>query len=92
MRGSLYTEGIVSELELTYPREWGYRIIGSHEKLIRQLIGEVMGDLEYTLEHSRKSNEGKYVALALSVEVRDEAHRDSIFALLKAHEAVKLVL
>ena len=92
MRGSLYTEGIVSELELTYPREWGYRIIGSHEKLIRQLIADVMGDLPHTLENSRKSSEGKYVALALSVEVRDEEHRDSIFVLLKAHEAVKLVL
>jgi putative lipoic acid-binding regulatory protein len=92
IRGKLYTVGVVSELELTYPREWGYRIIGSHEKLIRQLVAEVMGDLPHTLAHSRGSSKGKYVAMALSVEVRNEEHRDSIFSVLKAHEAVKLVL
>jgi len=82
----------VSGLELQYPREWAYRIIGTHEKLIRQLVADILAELPYELDASNASATGRYVALHLRVEVRDEAHRNEIFGRLKADEAVKVVL
>jgi len=82
----------VSELELTYPREWAYRIIGTHEKLIRQLVDDILGDQPYELAPSNESTTGRYVSMHLRLDVRDEAHRDDIFGRLKADEAVKIVL
>jgi putative lipoic acid-binding regulatory protein len=82
----------VSELELTYPREWAYRIIGTHEKLIRQLIDDILGDHHYELDPSNESTTGRYVSMHLRLTVRDEAHRDDIFRRLMADEAVKIVL
>ena len=86
--GSLYTRWV----EITYPREWSYRIIGTHEKLILQLVEAVMGDHPHTVGETRASAAGNYVAIKLTVEVRDQAHRDEIFGRLKADEAVKIVL
>jgi len=80
------------EPEIRYPCEWGFRIIGTHDKLIRQLVAEVVRELDHTLESSNTSAGGKYVALHLRIEVRDEAHRNEIHAALMADEAVKTVL
>ncbi|MEM8882503.1 MAG: DUF493 domain-containing protein [Planctomycetota bacterium] len=80
------------ELEITYPTEWGYRIIGTHEKLIRQLVEDLLGERAYTLAPSNESATGRYVSLHLRVTVDDQAHRDDLFRKLKADEAVKVVL
>lgn len=78
--------------ELQYPREWGFRIIGTHEKLLRQLVAEIVEDLAHSLEPSNTSAGGKYVSMSLTLEVRDEAHRNDIHQRLTAHETVKMVL
>lgn len=82
----------MSELELTYPREWAYRIVGTHEKLIRQLVADILGDHPHELEPSNESTTGRYVSMHLRLNVRDEAHRDDIFSRLRADEVVKIVL
>ena len=78
--------------EIHYPCDWGFRIIGTHEKLIRQLVAEIAGDLEHTLEESNTSAAGNYVSLRLTVLVRDEEHRNEIHQRLTADESVKMVL
>ncbi len=78
--------------KIQYPCDWGFRIIGTHEKLMRQLVAEIVEELEHTLEPSNTSAAGKYVSLRLSVQVRDEEHRNEIHQRLTAHEAVKMVL
>lgn len=82
----------MNEPEIKYPCEWGFRIIGTHEKLIRQLVAEVAAGLAYTLEPSNTSATGKYVSLNLRVEVRSEEHRNEIHAALMADDSVKIVL
>ena len=78
--------------EITYPCDWGFRIIGTHDKLIRQLVEEIAGDLKHSLEESNTSAAGNYISLKLTVEVRDEEHRNEIHKQLTDHEAVKMVL
>ncbi|MHC4939118.1 MAG: HP0495 family protein [Planctomycetota bacterium] len=82
----------MTELELTYPREWAYRIIGTHEKLIRQLVDDILGEHPYEIEPSNESTSGRYVSMHLRVEVMNQAQRDDIFARLIADETVKVVL
>ena len=82
----------MAELDLNYPCEWGYRIIGTHEKLIRQLVTDILCEQVFHLEASNESKTGRYVSLHLKTEVRDEAHRDEIFQRLVADEAIRIVL
>ena len=78
--------------EISYPRQWEYRVIGVAEELVRRAIVEVMGDLEHTLNFSNISKGGKYISFSLDVTVQDEAHRDSICKQLINHPAIKTVL
>ena len=78
--------------EIHYPCDWGFRIIGTHEKLIRQLVADVAGEHKHSLEPSNTSAGGNYISMKLTVEVRDEEHRNEIHQRLTADEAVKMVL
>jgi len=78
--------------KIQYPCDWGFRIIGTHEKLMRQLVAEIVEELEHTLEPSNTSAGGKYVSMLLNMQVRDEEHRNEIHQRLTAHESVKMVL
>ena len=82
----------MSEPEITYPCEWGFRIVGTHEKLMRQLVADILGEQPYALAPSRESATGRYVSMHLKTEVRDEDQRDAIFQRLVADESIKIVL
>ena len=83
---------MTDSVEIQYPCDWGFRIVGTHEKLIRQLVEEIVGEQNHTLDASNTSAGGKYVSMRLSLQVRDEEHRNEIHQLLTAHDAVKMVL
>jgi len=82
----------MSKPEITYPCEWGFRIIGTHEKLIRQLVARVLGEHPYRLEPSAASATGRYVSMSLKVEVQSEEYRNDLHQQLLADESVKMVL
>lgn len=78
--------------EITYPCRWSYRVVGAPEEAIRALIREVMGSADYEIHGARPSSKGSYVAVHVSVDVRDEAHRTGLYDALLAADVVKLVL
>ena len=82
----------MSQPEIQYPCEWGFRIIGTHEKLIRQLVATVVGDRPHKIEPSHTSATGRYVSMSLHVEVKGEDDRKEIHHALMADETVKMVL
>lgn len=77
---------------LEYPRLWEYRVIGQSAERLREIIAQVLGEQEHTIEPGNTSRGGKYVSLNVAVTVRDEAHRNEIFQGLRGHAEVKLVL
>lgn len=77
--------------EITYPCAWSYRVIGADEQRLREVIVEVVGDVEHSLRLAHESSHGRYRSLALEVVVRDEAHRNSIFTALGRHPDVRFV-
>jgi putative lipoic acid-binding regulatory protein len=83
---------INEKLELEYPTEWQYRVIGSEEDLLRKAIDEVLLEMEYQLKFSNKSSSGKYISLEISTTVESEEIRNSIFQNLKSHTHIKMVL
>ncbi len=80
--------------EIEYPCRWEYKAIGRDEAEVRAAVGQVMAaeELEFALELSNSSRGGKYCSLVLAVPVKDEAHRNRIFAALTAHEHIVMVL
>ena len=78
--------------ELEYPCRWGYTIIGIHAGALHDLAARVLAGRDYTLRPSHRSSSGKYVSLAIELEVRDEEDRVGIFEALKADGAVTFVL
>ena len=75
-----------------YPCPWSYRIIGTSETVIRELVRDILGDAAYEIERSASSRTGRYVALRLSLVVRDEEERLSIYRRLGSDATVRYVL
>jgi uncharacterized protein len=78
--------------ELEYPCAWEYKVIGADQFAIRQAVAEIMGELEYEVSLSHFSRNGKYCSLLVALTVADEQQRTSLFAALKAHDAILMVL
>ncbi len=80
------------KLELTYPCDWRYKIIGRERALLEQAIHDVITEREHKLTHSNASCSGKYISLNLDLLVHNEDDRQFIYEALKAHQHVKMVL
>lgn len=78
--------------EIEYPCSWPYRIICADEAALRSSISLIVGTAEHTLETVGGSASGRYTRLELVVVVRDESHRNEIFAALGSAPTVKFVL
>jgi putative lipoic acid-binding regulatory protein len=78
--------------EISYPAEWGYRVVCSSEEEVRAHLLEILGQVEHELSAGNVSSSGKYVTLNLKLVVNDEAHRLRIYEQLTGHDAVRLVL
>ena len=80
------------KLELEYPVTWTYKLISLDKALIQKVIHEVILEREHKLTHSSSSKTGKYVSMNLDLLVHNEDDRNFIFAALKAHQDIKMVL
>ncbi len=80
------------KLQLEYPCEWLYKLIGADEKAIRAAITKTINDRSHTISNSNKSSKGKYKSLNLSLTVESDEDRTGLFHALKKHPAIKMVL
>lgn len=77
--------------EIEYPCSWTFLAIGEDEAALRTRIATVVGDVQHSLELSKRSAGGKYTSLSLELVVQDEAHRTRIFEALQGAPEVKFV-
>ncbi|MCB4792539.1 MAG: DUF493 domain-containing protein [Elusimicrobia bacterium] len=82
----------MTKLEIKYPCEWSYTVIGADEGLLRGAIAEVFCGKEHSMEFSKKSKAGKYISLITKTKVTDEDERVKLCNLLSKHPAIKMVL
>ena len=80
------------KLELDYPCDWRYKVIGEEREKLEQAIRDVILERTHKIEHSKASSGGKYISLNLDLLVHNEDDRQFIFEALKAHQHVKMVL
>ena len=79
-------------LELDYPCTWRYRVIVEDAASLRDEAMSYFADGEYALTDGRASSGGRYVAMELEIEVRDEGHRHEVLRWLQGLEVVRFVL
>ena len=83
---------VEQKLELTYPTDWRYKVIGVERKKLEQAVRDVILEREHTISHSNASRTGKYVSMNLDLLVQNEDERQFIYEALKAHQYIKMVL
>lgn len=82
----------MKKLEIEYPCDWTFKIIGQDEELLRKAAMSSLQSRIYIINKSNASSGGKYISLNLVVTVKDEIDRNEIFNGLQNDSAVKLVL
>jgi len=80
------------KLELKYPCEWMYKIIGTDAGKLRIAANLVIKSEMISISESRESSKGKYVSLNVKTIVNSEDERKRYFTELGLHEDIKLVL
>ena len=75
----------IPEAEIEYPRRWRYRIVGTAVDRLQMAAQQVVGDMDYTIQHSRTSATGKYHSLIVDVHVPDSATHRRIHKALHEH-------
>lgn len=82
----------MKSLEIEYPINWTYSIIGYNENEMRAAAKFAVGEKKHTIIKSNSSKSGKYISMKLDLIVDDEAERLAIFELLKYDKAIKMVI
>lgn len=80
------------KLELNYPCNWTYKVIGNDEKSVKNAIVEVVLEKPHKIEPSKISQNGKYHSFNLEIIVSSEDERIVIYESLRKHQSVKMVL
>jgi putative lipoic acid-binding regulatory protein len=81
-----------NKLNLKYPCEWVYKIIGTQSRMMHDAVAEIVTDTPYRITFSNFSAKGKYICLNVEMTVCSETQRNDIFQSLKKHDAIKMVL
>lgn len=77
--------------QIDYPTQWEYRIIGKDKKELEEIVKETFPK-SYTLKDGNTSQGGKFVSIVVSTEVASEEERNELFAKLKSHPQISMVL
>ena len=78
--------------KIEYPCTWSFKIIGSDPVQITDTVVVMLEAFEYQFSESRHSRTGKYTSFNLSVHVKSEEERNTIFRNLKRIPSVKVIL
>ncbi len=79
-------------VQISYPCQWLYKVIGCHREKLQRALVEIAGEYRCQITPSHSSSTGKYHCLNLEVTVRSEDERNAIYKALKIHPQVKIVL
>ena len=81
-----------AKLDLTYPCEWVYKVIGSGQEQVLRAIVDVVQGYDYDVTLSNRSKTGKYCCLNLEMVVDSEEIRTEIYTALRNHPTIRIVL
>jgi putative lipoic acid-binding regulatory protein len=82
----------IEQAELSYPRDWGFKIIGRDKEKLQAVVKEVMGDKEHLCSPGNSSRTGKYHSYNASCHVESKEERDRLFKAFQDHDDVEMVI
>lgn len=77
--------------QIDYPTIWEYRIIGKNRQELEEIVKKTFTQ-DYSLKEGQTSSGGKFVSVVVSTQVASEQERNELFAKLKNHPQVSMVL
>jgi len=80
------------KVEIDYPCEWKYKVIGEACEKIENAVKEVFGDRPHSCTPGRVSRQGRYHSYEVKTLVHNEDDRTEIYQQLKKHDDLKMVL
>jgi uncharacterized protein len=83
---------IKEKLDIIYPCDWTYKVIGLDEGLIKNAVNKIFNKTPFTINKSNQSKTGKYVSFAVNTTVQSTEEKDFLFKKLNDHENIKFVL
>lgn len=83
---------IMDKLQISYPCQWLYKVIGFDRKQLHQALLEVVGNKPCTISFSNSSSTGKYHCFNFEIIVKSEEERDAVYMSLNKHPQVVKVL
>ncbi len=78
--------------DISYPTNWGFKLIGRDKNKLLACIKEGMGDKEHLYSIGNKSKTGKFTSYNTSCIVESEEERNKLFNYFEKHEAVNIVI
>ncbi|ADV47324.1 HP0495 family protein [Nitratifractor salsuginis] len=78
--------------ELSYPRQWGFKIIGRDKEKLAAAVKEVLGHKEHLSSPGNASRTGKFHSHNASCHVESKEERDKLFKAFQDHEDVDMVI
>ena len=80
------------KVQIDYPTNWTYKLIGTSQDGIDEAIKTILGERKHTKAHSKNSKGGKYISINLDTIVDDEDDRNKLFSEFKKDTNIKMVL
>ncbi len=82
------------EAKISYPCSWSYKVIGADKDMVKKAAESVMiaHNKEYSLHYAHASRTGKYHSWGIILNVASEMERNFLFAKLKNHPQIKVVI
>jgi len=78
--------------EISYPTNWGFKLIGRDKDKLLACIKEAMGEKEHLCSLGNASRTGKFHAYNASCTVDSEEERNRIFKYFEDHDDVEMVI
>ena len=82
----------IEQAELSYPREWGFKLIGKDKDKLKEAIKEVMGEKKHLSSPGNASRTGKFHSYNASCNVESKEERDRLFKAFQDHDDVDVVI
>ncbi len=87
---------VINEMDkkvaITYPCEWKYKVIGPDKEKVQQAVQSVFGERPHQCRFSNSSKKGNYHSYEVSTLVHNEDDRTQLYAQLKGHDDLTMVL
>lgn len=78
--------------EISYPTNWGFKLIGRDKEKLLACIKEAMGEKEHLCSLGNASRTGKFHSYNASCTVDTEEERNKIFKYFEDHDDVDMVI